>query len=59
MNILVKSTAILLLFAFKTVSADESQFDILAKLDTGPGNVKKFILEGLTNYPEMTDKSKN
>ncbi len=35
MNILVKSTAILLLFIFKTVSADESQFDILAKLDTG------------------------
>ena len=39
MNILFKSTAILLLFAFQAVSADESQFDILAKLDTGPGNV--------------------
>jgi hypothetical protein len=37
MNIFVKSTAILLLFVFKVVSADESQFDILAKFDTGPG----------------------
>jgi hypothetical protein len=29
MNILVKSTAILLLFVFKAVSADESQFNVL------------------------------
>jgi len=39
MNIFLKSTAILLLFVFQAVSADESQFDILAKFDTGPGNV--------------------
>jgi sugar lactone lactonase YvrE len=39
MNIFFKSTAILLLFAFQAVSADESQFNILAKLDAGPGNV--------------------
>lgn len=40
MNILCKFTAILLLFAFEIATADTgSNFDIMADLDMGPGNV--------------------
>ena len=39
MNILVKFTAILLMFACDVAATDEPNFDIIANLDTGPGNV--------------------
>lgn len=39
MNTLAKLTAILLMIAFETASANESKFDVIANLDKGPGNV--------------------
>jgi sugar lactone lactonase YvrE len=39
MNTLVRLTAILIIFAFEAASANESKFDIIANLDSGPGNV--------------------
>jgi sugar lactone lactonase YvrE len=39
MNILGTFTAVLLLFAFEVTADTESKFDIIAYLDTGPGNV--------------------
>ena len=39
MNTLVRLAAILILFAFDEVLADKSNFDIMANLDNGPGNV--------------------
>ncbi|TAK60562.1 L-dopachrome tautomerase-related protein [Methylobacter sp.] len=39
MNTLVKFTAILLMFAFEAAANAGSNFDIIAHLDTGPGNV--------------------
>jgi len=39
MNILVKVAALLLLFAFEAAAKPDSKFDIIANLNTGPGNV--------------------
>jgi sugar lactone lactonase YvrE len=39
MNVLVKFTAILLIFAFEVAADTGSNFDIIANLNTGPGNV--------------------
>ncbi|PPK76416.1 major royal jelly protein [Methylobacter tundripaludum] len=39
MNILVKVTALLLMFAFEATAKPDSKFDIMANLDNGPGNV--------------------
>jgi len=39
MNTLVKVTALLLLFVFEAAVQPDSKFDIIANLDTGPGNV--------------------
>lgn len=39
MNILCKLIAILLLFACEVANSSESNYDIVAKLDSGPGNV--------------------
>ena len=39
MNTLGKFTAILLMFAFEVAASPDSKFDIIANLDTGPGNV--------------------
>ncbi|MGR9085570.1 MAG: L-dopachrome tautomerase-related protein, partial [Gammaproteobacteria bacterium] len=39
MNIHCKFIAILLLFACEVANSSESNYDIIAKLDSGPGNV--------------------
>lgn len=39
MNILVKFTVVLLLFAFEVSANTETNFDIIANFDSGPGNV--------------------
>jgi hypothetical protein len=39
MKVLCKFIAILLLFACEVASSSESNYDIVAKLDSGPGNV--------------------
>jgi sugar lactone lactonase YvrE len=39
MNTLVKVTAIFLMFAFEAAASPDSKFNIIANLDTGPGNV--------------------
>lgn len=39
MNTLVKVTALLLMFAFEAAASPDSKFNIIANLDSGPGNV--------------------
>jgi sugar lactone lactonase YvrE len=39
MNTYTKVIAILLMFSFKAVLANESKFEVIANLDSGPGNV--------------------
>jgi sugar lactone lactonase YvrE len=39
MNTLVKATAIFFLFAFEASASPDSKFNIMANLDTGPGNI--------------------
>jgi sugar lactone lactonase YvrE len=43
MNILCKFIAILLLFACEVANSSESNYDIVAKLDTGPGNITVMV----------------